>query len=417
MDLSLILVALLVLISILYMGFYNRVAWMRNKWFQRLLILSWLLIIAYIFLYQIVYVNLEERAPTCLQIYNNPKYTVQMGSFPTTYFNKYYQKNMDLTVADYYWMASRKSYLACGETYDVVSMDALRQNIKAGARCLNLDIFPSDDSLISTDVMPFVRTENMLPGNIGGNSQGLALNDCLNTINQMAWKVRSNYPLILWLNIGGNRSGVYNKTYLKKISDGLLGVFSGRLLDGKYGFAGRDGNFMFGRIPMGDMMGRVGIVTTSYPTGLGELDELVNGGVNQGLQMIEYGDANINYGGLASTHSDKQALVRFNYENVTMVVPPSQFNVFNVVDPKEDLINIDFKDAWAFGCQLVWMNFQLGDDKIMDYLEAFKNASLLVKPDDLRYIPQPNPPVFKQNPDNYYAPRTIQKTGWFSQNV
>lgn len=407
----------LVIISMIYMFFYNSVKWIRNRWTQRILILLWIVLIIYVFIYQVVYVNIKNRATICMLPYNN--YKVAMGSFPTTYYNQYYGKNMDLNIADYYWMASRKSYLACGESYDVTNINAINNNISAGARCLELDIYPSNDSLIETNVLPYVRSQNMLPGNIAGNSNGLLLNDCLQVIANNAWKVRSDYPIILLLNIGGNSSGVFNNNYLTNIAKGIMSTFgaNGRLLDKKYGYAGRNNTFPFGKIPIGDIMGRIGIVTNMYPYGVDMLNELINSAINKGIQMIKYTDANINYGGLASTYSDKNALIEFNYENVTMVQPQSNFSVINIIEPKQDLVNIDFKDAWSFGCQIVWMNFQLNNAQINAYLDAFKDASLLVKPNNLRYIPRPLPPVQKQQIVNYYAPRVIQQSGWYTQNV
>ena len=89
----------------------------------------------------------------------------------------------------------------------------------------------------------------------------------------------------------------------------------------------------------------------------------------------------------------------------------------NFRNPKIDLYNSNPEDTWKYGASFVMMNYQFFDDNMKKYLEKFKDSSLVLKPEELRYIPQPPKPIIKQNEEASYAPRKLEKKGWYSFNI
>ncbi len=60
------------------------------------------------------------RTSICMKAfdsYNTPK--PEYPTIQTTYYNQSYQKYMPLNTCDFYWACSRKSYLPCGQSYEV----------------------------------------------------------------------------------------------------------------------------------------------------------------------------------------------------------------------------------------------------------------------------------------------------------
>ena len=161
------------------------------------------------------------------------------------------------------------------------------------------------------------------------------------------------------------------------------------------------------------------IVTNVYPT-VAILDEITHGVTNadqQFINLIPYSEVNKQYGGLRSTQSDKQSLIQHNYKYLSIVDPVSQLNIFNFLEPKDDIYNIPASDPWSFGCQMVLMNFQLYDQHMQDYIKKFKKTALVLKPDELRYIAKPPPKVKKQEKPMFFGPRKLEQPGWFNQMI
>ena len=240
----------------------------------------------------------------------------------------------------------------------------------------------------------------------------------------MHGKKNAEYPLILYLEIqsddkDSNGKLVYNKTCLQRIGKDLMEVFSDKLVNKIYGFNGRDNKYTIGEIPIEDMMGKVVIITNVYPT-VGTLNEIIHGVANSDQQfnkLIPYSEVNKNYGGLRSTHQDKDSVIQHNYKYMTIVNPVAQNSLFNFFEPKEDIYNIPPQDAWNFGCQIVMMNYQLLDQHMRDYLKKFQKSCLVLKPDKLRYIPKPPPKIVVQKKPLYFGPQKFEEKGWFSHDL
>jgi hypothetical protein len=359
------------------------------------------------------------RTNLCMQTFDNYE-KIKESKLPVQYYNKFFKKNMDLKVCDFFWASSRKSYLPCGQTCDVYSYDAIRACLLAGARLINLDIYADKDGKT-----PVVRDKIPMPEFMSGLKTNLDVEKCFKIVKNYAWIHSPTYPLVLHLNINMN-----NKVVMLNLAKILNSVFKGHFLNKRYSFSGRNGQFPFGQIPIKEMMGRVAIITNVYPT-IGVLDEFINGSVRPGQKFINeitYTPSMQQYGGLLSKHSNITNMINNNRFNLTFINSALDYETGithnsecvvnqNFRNPKSDLYNADAEDCWKLGCQFVMMNYQLFDDNMKKYMEKFKNSSLVLKPEKLRYIPQPKKPVVQQNKNASYAPRKIMDKGWFSYNI
>lgn len=365
----------------------------------------------------------------CLKSFD--KYPIiNKNKFPTTYFNKYYNKNLPLNVCDFYWASSYKSYLPCGSVCSTYSYNAIKECLLKGARLINLDIY--DKAIFENNklkkIIAVVRDK--VPNPLATDPE-LDLEKCFQIIKKYAWyNTPSDYPLILHLNL--NTDNISAQLDIKKK---LVKVFNGKFINKIYSFAGRGDQFPFGQIPITELLGKVAIITNKMATtNAGALNEFINGTVapNQKyISEIAYTPNLENYGGLISVNNSIGDLINNNKTNLTLVVPKSDKEtnlitpyecVFNKNfmlrgDPKSDLYNINPEDCWKFGCQFVLMNYQLYDDNMKKYIEKFKNSGLILKPENLRSIPKPTEKTNKQNKEASYAPREIGVKGWYSYNI
>lgn len=369
----------------------------------------------------------DTRVQTGLEVYSDPAYDTMREDIPSSYTNQYYNKDMPLNICDFYWACSRKSYLPAGQSYDLASYDAIKKTLRAGARLINLDVYPDSQEKWDVKAMPVVRPQKLMPF----TGTPLEFKRCLEVINENAWVDNETYPLIIFLEIHFAEKPIKQKytdednPYMDRnvflcvrIAEAIYQVLGSKLVDKKYGFNGRNGLYPFGQIPISDVAGKVLIVTDQYPLN-GVLDELVNGvcaGDQQLINLLNYDENHQNYGGIAGNKIETADLIIHNKQNITLVNNPGKPSLVNIYEPKSDLYNPPFSDCQQYGCQFVLMNYQLLDDNLREYLGFFKDASLVLKPDQLRYIPQPPPTVTAQTPSNFFSTRTVGTPGWFTMN-
>ena len=361
-----------------------------------------------------------NRTNICLKTFENYK-DIKKTPIPTVYYNRNFNENLDLTVADFYWASSRKSYLPCGETCDVYSYDAIKNCILAGARVINLDIYADENGK-----MPVVRDQMPMPQFTSTMKTALDAEQCFKIIKNFAWTGSSAYPLIIYLTINTkNRLVLYNLTKM------LRTIFDGRFINKKYSFSGRNGQYPFGQIPIRDLLGNVAIITDTYPT-IGILDELINGTVDQNrryINIMDYTESMAQYGGIAAVNSNTADMINNNKFNIQMINSVKNANMntinnsgecllnLNFRSPKSDLFNADPEDCWNLGCQMVLMNYQLYDANMEKYIAKFKNSGLVLKPDALRHIAAKPDPLSAQNARASFAPRKVGVQGWYAYNI
>lgn len=334
-----------------------------------------------------------ERLPQCLKTYPSNK-DLMFDKIPTQYYNKYYRKNMDLLLCDFYIAGSYKSYIPCGYTNDIQSVSAIKMALQLGARILTFDLYSQGEGLSKPEVV--CRVESPMGGDW---NVAIPFEDLCKTVMTYGWNNGIDYPLILYFNVHFDDQYLYQQMARTK-----LNVFSERLANKKYGFK----RFPIGQIPIKELLGTVLIITSKYPTN-GMLNELTNEAISeehQTTQMLEYTKANMEYGGLSATVSNGKQMIENNKYNLTFVYHEPEQNYGNIIQYKSDIENYDFQDAFNYGCQSTLMYYGLDDDNMKKYLQFFRNCSFVIKPDKLRYIPQPKPKVKKQDERLSYAPKT-----------
>ena len=117
------------------------------------------------------------------------------------------------------------------------------------------------------------------------------------------------------------------------------------------------------------------------------------------------------YGGLTSRNNDVDKIIETSKINLSVSRPVLSFSLENLVNPVADIFNIDPTTSYNNGVQLVCMNYQYFDENMKKYLEFFKDGSMKVKPDNLRYIPKPPVEIVEQKVDLSYAPRQMTTKG------
>lgn len=337
-----------------------------------------------------------DRLNKCLSTY--PVADPQFGDIQLTYKNKYFGgREFDLKLCDYYISGSYKSYIPCGYTADIQSYDAIKKVLKMGGRVIHLDLY-SNESLENPSVE--IRVEKPMKGEF---NKPLQFEKVCELISKNAW-LGNNYPLFLYIDINFTDKYLY-----QQMAKYILKCFKNRLMSQKYGFK----RYNIGQISIKDALGRVIIILNKYPND-GLLDELTNEATSdkhEYLKIMNYTDANIDYGGIKATETDVSFIINYNKFNMTFCKHDPEHKYDNVVTFKNDIDNIDSSDPRKYGIQSVLAYFNKNDEYIKDYLNYFKKCSFVVKPDNLRYIPKPKKPLKKQDKRLYYTPKSTTVPG------
>jgi len=388
------------------------------KYFMMIIVLALIGFIIYLAINETKQAEKEKIDPNvrlqqCLISVNlNKDKRSKFQEYPMLAFNKNYNDNVYYFVRDYYICASNKSYLPCGVSSDIVSMDAISNVIDFGARFIDLDIYfhRPDDTFSSQQekdlYVPsqFDKKNDIVVGLVEGGHltklegtdlyQYLDFKKVCNLISQEAFRNnRSKFPLFLYLNIQFESKALEQKVY-----EILLKAFKTRFLPAQYGF----NRFNLGEIPIIDAEGKVIIILSKKPRNpnLFELSNAVNNPKDMRFYNQILTTSQMDYGGIRTIaiepDSDIVEKTKFNLSRINI---DNSFNPSNFDTPKSDLRNLDPKECFELGFNFVCMNFQLWEDGNMEkYMEFFKNSPLVVKNDKLRYVPAPPKPLKKQTP-------------------
>ena len=284
-------------------------------------------------------------------------------------------------LCDFYIASSHKSYLPYTQYWDYSSIDAIETVIKAGARYIELDIFPEGFCYDSQPVVCFGEAVGYY-----NYTTKLCFEKCMNRIQQWAFHAHlsnNTDPFFLFLNITCDN----NIRLLDKIAKIIGKYMEGRLLDTNYNW--RKTNLA--QIPIKELMSKMIIISNSTWEG-SPMEEYVN----FSPEMSFYRNlSNIQ----VANNLDQKELTDFNRQNLTRVYP---------LFKERESTNLNPAMSWLNGSQFVCMNYQNMDNMMMLYLETFKNASIVLKPERLRYKPITYSDPIKQNPVVSFAP--IQKT-------
>lgn len=361
----------------------------------------------------------SKRLSSCLSTFNN-YFIINQQPIPNNgkYYNEFFKSYKYYGLRDFFYASSYKSYLPCGNTNDLVSYNALKYVLLKGARVINLDIFYKG-------LFPFEDNAKIIVGNVIDNKlsflpgapeklQYLEFASCLQLIKELAW-VKTDAPLILYLNL----EFLPNQKLEYQIFSQLSSILPQFFLDKYYGFQ----RVNLGNIPINKASNRIIIVTNRKPID-GFLNEITNGVLsNNSVNIILYKitQKDTEYGGVKIHFPTKEKAIQTTSQNLVAVIKENDINPNNVDSPKIDTTNYDTSSQFELGVSISFMNWQNYPDKndyMLKYLENFKNGGLILKPQNLIYVPKPPPPSYQRDTTFDYTNRNITGLkGFYNFNV
>jgi hypothetical protein len=302
------------------------------------------------------------------------------------------EKNKYL-LRDYYIKTAYNS--CCGGEFknNVVNVCALKKCIQQGARCLDFEIY-------SVDNKPVIATSSVDDFFIKETYNSVSFEDAMDVINSYAFSGSTcpnpRDPLILHFRISSNNKTIYDQmadTLQKKLSSKVLGK------EYSYEFEG----YNLGAVPIANFMGKT-IISIDRSNDMfedTELKEYCNIASNS-MFMRALRNYDIQY------NPNIDDLTYYNKKAMSIVMPD--------LGPND--ANYPSGLAMSYGCQMVGMNFQNFDSNMEFYDIMFDEAgsAFVLKPKNLRYIPETikNPPP--QNPELSYANRKVE-SDYYSFNI
>lgn len=367
-----------------------------------------------------------------------PNFYAKFGKFPIEYLNKSYidEKNkegkiMDLSLKDFYIASAYRPYQVAGQTYDICSYKMIKTIIQKGARFHYIDIWSSNPhNQYDETAYPIVRNKTIMPGKTG---QALLFDKVCQIYKKYSW-LGTKYPLILYLNL--EHTSQKNIFIQQKIAKSLWKHFKGKFVGAKYSF----GKNNIGNIPIKKAMNNIIILTNIYPK-QGHLQEITNGVISKNIQnsgrLDIYDEGNVLFGGIQVISPDMKSVVEYNKLNLGIVIPGDLKNLSNIYNPGSDLIQIPIhidktikvcnrnsdKDSFGFkkkspfnyGFNFICINYQKPGKERQEYIDFFKESSLVLKCKKFRHIPGPKPIINKQNINASYSPRNMDfMKGYFT---
>jgi len=351
----------------------------------------------------------KNRAVKCLAVYKDYS-LIKQNPIPNggKYYNQFFKKDKYYGLRDFFYAASYKTYLPCGYTNDIVSYNAIKNVLLAGARVINLDIFFKGNDPFADDAKIIVG--NVINGELSfsnclSEDKGyLNFMNCLELINELAWK-KTDSPLLLYLNM----EFLPNTKLEYQIYSQIFEKCSSNLMDKYYGFQ----RINIGDIPVNMAVNKLIILTNRIPIN-GFLNEITNGVISQdsvNIILYKITSKDIEYGGIKTNFAKKEDAIKISMFNMVAVIKESLPNDNNQYNPKIDSMNYDASNHFDLGISITFMNWQ---SYPKDYLEKFKDGGMILKPAELIYIPRPKPPVEERNTKfDYETTRVTGLNGFY----
>ena len=283
-----------------------------------------------------------------------------------------YSRFGDMKLCDFF-IESAYNPAHCGyQMFDYTSEKVLVSCLQNGARYIELNVFNSE---FGPNAFPVVSS-GYKQGEWKMMASDTPLETCLAAIASTAFKIRQGSvgvqnpedPLFIGLNLNTNS----NLATLNLIAALITKYFGDRLLDAAYSYQNNDA---IGHIKMVNLTGRVVLFSSDGFQG-SNLEELVNycwdnydNNPNHSLRHYHYSEL------LAPTFN-KQELINFNRNGLSIVVPHKEGDILTV--------NYDTAIAMNLGCQFVAVNLCYIDKNLDSYITNFKNNSIVVKPENLQ---------------------------------
>ena len=255
---------------------------------------------------------------------------------------------------------------------DFVSMCALQNAIKQGARCLDFEVFCIDNipcvGVSSIDMIGVKQSYNSLP-----------VSQVLKELNNIAFSETAGIcpnprdPLLLHFRIKTNNVNILNimaSEIAENLGDKLLPIEFMRECNGTN----------MTKRPIRDFIGRV-VIMVEKSNSSNTMPILY-----QSKNMWELTNVTTNSVFIHSKRfmdiknsNDLETVTNFNKENITLVMPDLSVSNANYVSTVPQ----------AVGCQLMAMNFQNVDQNLLTYNELFekRESAFVPKPNELIHVP------------------------------
>lgn len=305
----------------------------------------------------------------CMTVYDIADYKTESGKkdISTTLF-EYESQYYDLKLKDFYIPCSYRSYLPCGNSYQLYDLDNIGNVLKRGARCIHLDIYPDNIGNFDPTVEPVVRGENIAKF----FGKPLNFDECLYSVLNNGLSGGTNAPLILYLEF--SQDALRNKKLIEKCGAKLNNVFSHELFE--YNSNNLE-NINLGDILISQIKNKI-IIITNYK----ERNGIFNSISWPLPEVFDFDDT------LESKYTmEKLEEVKEQSKTKMLIVKPNnKFISLNYKDAKEDLVNLKKKEEW-YGINMVFMNYQLFDEPMKKYMDFFKYEPLVLKDISLRELP------------------------------
>lgn len=266
---------------------------------------------------------------------------------------------------DYYIKTAYNCCSAGSYKNDFVNLCALKNCIKYGARCLDMQIYSlNDNPVVATSLVDTYTTKETYNSLPLSSVLSLIYDYAFNQLFCQNWKD----PLIIHFRIMSNNKSMYDKmAYL------LKSKLKEKILGSKYSYENHHKNI--GAESLINFINKIIIIVDkSNPVFMDtKLNEYVNLTSNSPfMRLLRYTNG-IKYA------SDDKEIIDYNKTNFTMCLP----------DLNNNMINPSFNIAKDLGCQMVGMAFQNNDVNLQFYNDAFSeyNYSFILKPIELRHIP------------------------------
>jgi hypothetical protein len=353
----------------------------------------------------------KNRTEKCLNIYNDPKNPyplIKQNPIPNggKYYNEFFKKDKYYGLRDFFYAASYKTYLPCGYTNDVVSYNAIKNVLLAGARVIHLDLFYDGKDPFGDDariIVGNVINDELSYSSCKNEKKFLEFINCLDIINELAWR-KTDSPLFLYLNM----EFLPNTKLEYQIYSQLFTKCSNKFLDKYYGFQ----RINIGFIPVNMTVGKLIILTNRAPLN-GLLNEITNGLMSEdssNVKLFKITNKDIEYGGIKTKFAKKEDAIKMTMNNLTAVMKESIVNENNEYNPKDDTKNYDASYHFELGISITFMSWQ---NKPEDYLKKFAEGGMILKPAELIYIPRPKPPVKDRNKEFDYETSKVSGLNGF----
>jgi hypothetical protein len=284
-------------------------------------------------------------------------------------------------LCDYYIASSAYSVFPGSQTYDYISDEMVVNVIKEGARLIELDIYAGEND------QPVVGLKNQALGyDYAYNS--VEFDKCCiaitnNAFNPASTRVSSD-PFILSLVFHTDKRPV-----LDAAAETIKNTLAKYLLGPTYAYNGQS-NKNLAQEPIDNLKGKLIIVSGGNIVGT-NIEELVNlSWSTSNLRRLTYMQASQPY--------DHEELINSNRSTICMVVP----------DPVPDLKNNNPTILFSYGCQWNLMNYGSLDSMQEINIGKFQTASIVLKPDELRFKPvEAKTPVLPDPATHSFQPMAL----------